>query len=121
MSKKARTREAQNNIAAARKAFEKRTGQKYTQNDAANDFGISLSTYRNYEQEHTLPNGGVAAIMASKYGVSVDYLMGRAGVSYSVMTLDELTDDEKELIRLYRILPTKSKKALLAGLREYGN
>lgn len=67
MSKTRKTREAPNNIAAARKLFEKRTGQKFTQNDAALEFGVSLSTYRNYEQEHTLPNGGVAAAMANAF------------------------------------------------------
>ena len=38
---------------------------------------------------------------------------------YSVTSL--YTDDETELVELYRSLPTRAKRALLAGLREYGN
>lgn len=120
MSKTRKTREAPNNIAAARKLFEKRTGQKFTQNDAALEFGVSLSTYRNYEQEHTLPNGGVAAAMAKKYGVTIDYLMGKTSAAITLISLEN-TPDETELIELYRSLPTKTKRALLAWLREYGN
>ena len=122
MSKSKKTRQAPNNIAAARKSFEKRIGQKYTQNDAANDFGVSLSTYRNYEQEHTLPNGGVAANMAKKYGVTVDYLMGKTNGVYSVVQIDDaLSNDEKELVSLFRSMTSKGKRALLAGLRDYAS
>ena len=122
MGKAKKTRQAPNNIAAARKSFEKRTGQRYTQNDAASDFGVSLSTYRNYEQEHTLPNGGVAANMAKKYGVTVDYLMGKADGIYSVVQFDDdLSNEERELVDLFRELPSPGKRALLNGLRSYVN
>lgn len=38
---------------------------------------------------------------------------------YAVVNL--WSDSERELIELYRALPEKGKRALLAGLREYGN
>ena len=120
MSKTSKMREAPNNIAAARKEYEKRTGQKYTQNDAAQEFGVSLSTYRNYEQEHTLPDGGLAVVMAKKYGTTVDYLMGETAINYAVVSIgDSFTDDEKELISLYRKLSRIGKYSVLALLREF--
>lgn len=43
-----------NNIGNARRAYAKRVG-KYTQEDAARDFSVSLSAYRNWEQGKNLP------------------------------------------------------------------
>ena len=120
MNEKATNRKASNNIAESRRFYEKKTGKKYTQEDAAREFNLGLSTYRNYEQEKSLPDGGVAVLMAKKYGVTVDYLMGKSdGKYYVISNLDELSDDEKELVDLYRSLPESGKHAVLAGLRDY--
>lgn len=122
MAKKANTRKAPNNIAEARRAYEKRSGEKYTQEDAARDFKLGLSTYRNYEQEKSLPDGGVAAIIAKKYGVTVDYLMGLTDIRYALIELpDGFTTDERELIELYRNLPTRGKRAVIDGIKSYIN
>ena len=120
MARNAAVRKAPNNIAEARRAYEKRIGKKYTQEEAARDFKLGLSTYRNYEQEKSLPDGGVAAVIANKYGVTVDYLMGLSDVRKTFSKpSDELTDDEQELVKLYRGLSDKGKDAIIAGLRCY--
>ena len=106
---------APNNISAARRAFAERTGVKYTQEDAARDFGVSLSTYRNYEQEVNLPNMGVAAAIARKFGVSIDYLLGQDDSPTRINTFTEtLTVDELRLIDLYRDLSDSGKEELIA-------
>ena len=47
----------------------------------------------------------------------LESLYGRT--EYAVIRM--WSDDEEELIELYRNLPANAKRALLAGLREYGN
>jgi transcriptional regulator with XRE-family HTH domain len=122
MSDKSNARKATNNIAESRRYYEKKTGTKFTQEDAAREFKLGLSTYRNYEQEKSLPDGRVAPIIAKKYGVTVDYLMGLSDVKYYVMDLnDDLKEDEKELIKLYRSLPPKGQHAVLTGLRDFAS
>lgn len=122
MKKTRENRNANNNIADARRYYEKQIGRKYTQEEAARDFKIGLSTYRNYEQEKSLPDGRVSTLIANKYGVTVDYLMGETDIRYSVISMnDELNEEEQELIKLYRKLPQKGKHALLIGLRDFAN
>jgi transcriptional regulator with XRE-family HTH domain len=93
---------APNNIGAARREYAKRVGAKFTQEDAAKEFGVSLSAYRNYEQEVNLPNAGIASAIARKYGVSVDYLLGYAQDSGDSKNAAQLSKDEKELLDAYR-------------------
>lgn len=113
-------RRAPNNIADARRHYERRTGLKYTQEDAARDFGVSLSTYRNYEQEKSLPDGGTAVEMAEKYGVTVNYLMGLSEIEYAFVSFDDVySDEEMELVDMYRRLTPKGRHAVLTGLRDY--
>ncbi len=115
-------RKAPNNIAKARRYYESKSGMKFTQADAAYEFGVSLSTYRNYEQEKSLPDGGTAVAMANKYGVSVDYLMGLSEMNILFEKFDDdIKNDEREIILLFRELPEIGKHALITGLREYVN
>ena len=120
MNRKATSKTASNNIAEARRFYEKKTQSKFTQEDAAREFGIGLSTYRNYEQEKSLPDGSDAARIAKKYGVTVDYLMGLSDVRYAVVSLDQsLTDDERELLNLYRSMSAPSRSTLIRLMKAY--
>lgn len=92
---------APNRIGAARREYMKREGVRFTQEDAAREFGVSLSAYRNYEQEVNLPNAGTISKIANKFGVSVDYLLYKSDdprVERSV----SLTHAERRLVQLYR-------------------
>lgn len=103
-----------NNIGNARREYAKRVG-KYTQEDAARDFGVSLSAYRNWEQGKNLPNAGVANSIAKKYGVTVDYLLN-SKVSYSVISLEKsvtLAKDEQELLDAYRQVEPWERELIL--------
>ena len=66
----------QNNIQDARVSYGLVVG-KYTQEDAARDFCVSLGTYRNWEQGVGKLNGEILSAIADKYGCSVDYLLCR--------------------------------------------
>ena len=105
-----------NNIGNARRDFAKRNG-KFTQEDAAKEFGVSLSAYRNWEQGKFLPSVGIANSIAKKYGVSVDYLLGITDsprVDYAVISL---TSHEEELVEIYRSLNDDGKNHLLIYAR----
>jgi len=94
---------APNNIGNARREYSRRNGTRFTQEDAAREFGVSLSTYRNYEQEVNLPNAGIASAIARKYGVSVDYLLGLDDdPNAAIAPSDSLSPDEQELLDVYR-------------------
>lgn len=106
-----------NNIGEARRRYEELTGEKFTQGDAAKCFGVGLSTIRNYEQGVSLPNGKRALMMAEKYGVTVDELMGDkplGSVEYSAM---EIKTDRDELVDLYDRLSESRKHVALEIMR----
>lgn len=106
-----------NNIGKARRAFAERSG-KFTQEDAAREFEVSLSAYRNWEQGKFLPSAGVANSIAKKYGVTVDYLLGLSDnpspVYYAAVSL---ATDEDELLEIYRSLPEVGKEQLIVFAR----
>ena len=63
-----------NNIGNARRNYADMVGG-FTQKDAADYFGVSLSTYKKWEQGHGMMNGSQLREIAEKYGVTVDYLL----------------------------------------------
>lgn len=70
---------------------------------------LNYSTYANYESGFREPNSEVLQILASHFGVSIDYLIG---VSESRKKADEiaiLTDNEHDTILKYRQLDDHGK------------
>lgn len=65
-----------NNIGEARRSYALSHG-KFTQQHAADFFGVALSTYRDWEQGKGKLNGEILCAMADKYVCSVDYLLCR--------------------------------------------
>ncbi len=90
-----------NRIGTARREYAKRSGVKFTQEDAAKEFGVSLSAYRNYEQEVNLPNAGIISKIANKYGVSVDYLLCKT-TDPNPPSPTFLSPEEQELLNVFR-------------------
>lgn len=101
-----------NNIGEARRAYEKRNGT-FTQKDAAEYFGVSLGTYRNWEQGRTGLNLGILSRIAEKYSVTVDYLLMREPNTDMAM----LSNVERTIIERYRAL-SADDKAVFYGLLE---
>ena len=100
----------QNNIGDARRAYASQVG-KFTQEDAAKFFGVSLSTYKKWEQGQGKMNGAQLRAIAEKYGVTTDYLLSvKHSIRYSVISLN---DDERELLDCYRALNADEREQVL--------
>lgn len=112
-----------NNIGEARRQYADRVGG-FTQTDAAEFFGVSLSTYKKWEQGKGMMNGEILREIAMKYKTTSDYLLGITDV-YQVETempdYEEMAYDEQELLIYYRMLTDKGKHAVLVGLRDFAN
>lgn len=106
-----------NNIGNARRRYEEIAGEKFTQDDAAKYFRVGLSTYRNYEQGVSLPNGQMALQMAEKYQVSVDELMGAKPLGSAEYALISTRTDRDELVELYDRLSESRKHVALEIMR----
>ena len=94
--------------------LELRTEKGLSQREIARLFSISQSTYNNWENAHTQPSISQLIELARLFGVSVDYLIGNSD-DCGVITYNErfLSDDELELLGLYKSLPDTAKKNIL--------
>ena len=104
------------------------------QEDIANYLGISRSSYTYYELSRSKPDYDSLIRLASLFRVSVDYLIGKtnfpdasrqAHIEDSTvqkketkeMTLGDLTDGERHLLYLYRLLPEDDQLDFLHEIR----
>lgn len=78
------------------------------QEQVADDLGLSLSTYRSWEQGQRGINGKKLAILAEYYGVSTDTILGSEFAELSQSQV--LTLDETQLIEDYRVLNNDGKR-----------
>ena len=98
-----------NNIGEARREYARRYGE-FRQEDAAEYFGVSLGTYRNWEQGRTGPNLGQLSQLADKYGVTTDYLLGRPDTSW-------YDAEEDEILGIMRTITQEGRKQLMVYAR----
>lgn len=109
----------QNNIGEARRRYSDKVG-KFTQEDAAEYFGVALSTYKKWEQGQGMLNGEQLKAIAEKYGTTSDYLLRR--VDYAVVEIpeeDPATLDERELVMLYRNMDGRHRSLLMENARSF--
>lgn len=91
----------------------------WSQAELASKIGKTRSAISQYEHNETTPRMGVIEDLARVFGVKKRNIIEQS-VTYAVVSLDDgLSEDEKELVRLFRQMPNKGKAALLAGLHEY--
>lgn len=85
-----------------------------SQQDACVKFGVSLGTYRNWEQGRVVMNGEQLITAARLYNTTVDYLL---------MTDSYEVDDEMEdnIIDLYRSMNDEGRRVLSAIAEALGN
>lgn len=102
-----------NRIGEARREYADRLDGRFTQEDAAAFFGVSLSTYQKWEQGQGMMNGAQLREIAEKYGVTVDYLL----MVDTPQTSDSYTPTERTIIERYRKL-SDDDKAVLFGILE---
>ena len=111
----------ENNIGEARRAYANTTDRGvFTQEDAARELGVSLSTYRRWEQGVFKGlKGDNLKKMAELYGVSVDYLLKRTNkprytYSFIPVSRDGAEDNGwDELANIYNGLSESGRGQLL--------
>ena len=106
-----------NNIGNARRAYAKNRRISFTQEDAARYFGVSIGTYRNWEQGRVDLNSAQIAAVADLYETSVDYLLNyKQGQKSGEETL---TYDDRELLGLFHKMDDAQQALLLAIAEEF--
>ena len=88
---------------------ELRLKRQLTQNEAAENFGISQQTYQKYESGKTEPPYDLLCNFALFYGVSTDYLLGREPKN-PMLELPTKAISDDEFVKMYESLPTFAKE-----------
>ena len=88
---------------------ELRLKRQLTQNEAAENFGISQQTYQKYESGKTEPPYDLLCNFALFYGVSTDYLLGREPKN-PMLELPTKPISDDEFIAMYESLPPFAKE-----------
>ena len=98
------------------KALRKERG--ITQEKLAEIINVDRSSVGKYEgKSKIIPSEEVRQAIAEFFGVSVDYLMGKTDQRYPDPA-DELNEEEKELIGIFRSLNRKGKDSIMDYARE---
>ncbi|MBQ1538502.1 MAG: helix-turn-helix domain-containing protein [Ruminococcus sp.] len=101
---------------------ELRKEKKFTQEEAANQFGVKLSTYQKYERDAISPPYDILIKIADFYNVSTDYLLGRTEIKAMAGTTPaeqlDVTAAEQEIIRRYTEFPEEVRLLLLETIRK---
>lgn len=87
-----------------------------SQSELAAKIGKSRTAVWQYERGDTIPRMGAIEEMARVFGVKKSAIIENR-TEYGFLNL--ATDDERELIELYRQMSTKAQRALIVGLRDY--
>ncbi len=85
----------------------------YKQKEVSKITGIPLGTLRRWEQGINEPNVDSIITLADLYGTSTDELLGSGFSVVLEYNTDNLTDDEKKLVKLYRQCSHQGREYLL--------
>lgn len=85
-----------------------------TQQQAADIFGIKVTTYQKYERDIISPSYTVLRKMADYFGVTTDYLLGTdlEGVSQPYSFMDQLSERDRETVTQYASLPEDVRRPI---------
>lgn len=86
---------------------EARKASGLNQHDASMALGVSIGTYRNWEQGRVVMNGEQLVKAADLYKTSVDFIL-------MTDTASEITEREDRIIDLYRSMNQDGQRTLLA-------
>lgn len=96
------------------KLYNLRTENGLSQRDIARELHISQATYHNWETGKTQPSIEQLTVIASFFGVSVDYLINNSDDLGVIKYSDRfLKSDEIELLQLYNELSPAAQKNIL--------
>ena len=91
------------------------------QDKVAEDLGISLRSYQNYEYGAREPNLEMLNKLADYFGVTVDYLLGREPAPDPFSEMNLSTEDEQEVFAKYMSLPENVRAIMLNVLLKLGD
>ena len=94
---------------------EARKARGFTQEQLALEVGTTQQTIQRWESGQTDPKASDVARISNALGITVSFIMGVDNEQENA----PITDDERELIELFRMLPPKGKHAVLVGLRDF--
>lgn len=85
-------------------------------NKAALEMGLSNATPTAWKKRGLTPKADTLEVIANYFGVSTDYLIGKEEKEKSP---DEfvLTEGEKDLLELFRLIPEDQQPVVLAMIR----
>ena len=97
------------------KLKEYRLSRGLSQAALAKIINFSQSILCDWENEKSEPTASAIATVANYFQCSVDELLGREdyGTGNVVVQGAQLTEDEKQLLELYRTLPVRDKAELI--------
>lgn len=93
-----------------------RNERDWSQAELGEKIGKTRTAIWQYERGETEPRMGVVEDLARVFGVPKSEIVDRH-VEYSFVNF--VSDEESELVELYRRMPPKARHALLVGLRDY--
>lgn len=90
-----------------------------SQKGLADAIGVSQQSINKYENHNIEPDIQTLCKMADYFGISVDYLIGRTEENDLNQLFPTLNEDEKAMIRSFRLLSQKQKEAIHAVIDSF--
>lgn len=81
--------------------------------------GINQSSYSTWKARNTLPPAKYIADIARFLHVSTDYILTGKESAYTDVQTETYTDDEKELLSIYKALPTEKRYEFKGEMKGY--
>ncbi|KHT35061.1 helix-turn-helix domain-containing protein [Pectobacterium carotovorum] len=83
-----------------------------SQSAIAEELGTTTRTWGKYERGETAPDGATLAFLSENYGMDTLYIL----TGKRTPDLGDISNDELELVKIYRAAPLAIKAAALAAL-----
>lgn len=98
-----------------KKLFELRKAKNLTQNELANAIGVTQKAIDFWEKEINEPKESYIIALADYFQITTDELLGRENYATGIVEVvgEQLTNDEKELLELYRKMNFQNKNQLI--------
>lgn len=94
----------------------------FTQQQIADLLNLNRTTYTKYETGVSEPSFDILKKIAAIYGVDINSILGSGNfapkLTDSYMPINSLTDEEKELVGIFRILSDEEKSEFMKKARE---
>ncbi len=94
----------------------------FTQQQIADLLNLNRTTYTKYETGVSEPSFDILKKIAAIYGVDINSILGSGNfapkLTDSYMPINSLTDEEKELVGIFRILSDEEKSDFMKKTRE---